>query len=905
MASYLEQYQYTPVQPYQAPVDQIAQSYQTKLSYWVQGAARVKGAQQQILGYNLSREDNRQALSEKMKVVNQQLKNVSQMDLSLGENQSAAMSIYNPILEDNAIQADNALTTHYKNEYQKAESYKTRDKGVGYNKDNQDYLMIKLNEFATDPDRNNYAKHLNSRQGYTPYTDVTAEVKEAMKSFKPSVIETVEPILDANGKYTGNHRTVKKASSTPEDIKRYLSGVLSPQALRQMQISGTVAYNGRKDLLVRDVIKPLRDEFTRNSKDIEDLTLSLTGQDAEKTAETNAKIEALKAKNGELGQEMVDVGNGISENNFELFAGKVKMDYELGAAASAYYREDIGQKISVDQAWAINQNNANRSAIAELNAKTRIAAANIAANASRDVATINAQAKGAKAGSGDEEDPRFNGDLPITAIPGDNITNPLEDEKTATDTALIDYQSALNTFIEDIDAKNAFSTMSEENQNKFLEQKEQEFQSKRNAIENNVKTYIETYRKTFKKEPTTTEINEYRADRYTEARLEPYIKFNEARDTYGRVNRAYERGVARTDGEILNRITSGGNFDKAWTLFGDVKVNNGEKLDILKGTSKDLKIKTADGHILNDAEKVEVMNKARKLAIENPTLNDSELLNMAIANTKTSYSKVVNNQQKAYSIVNQLIDRTKTNITQDEIDLIKKLYPKFALDRTGRLNANQLRDIQKDLRFANALNKGLKVYVKNTEISVNDSDIGLFSDYKGSLGENSKKKYKDVLYTKTFKEGDGQSIKLRNSLKSYGVDDPDKYTHFQVTPEGYVYGAYFREGSQDTQYEFLATQPNLKWDPLLGLNKKFRGISNEIDAERRSGSKNVVTESFENDYGYKFRIRFINNDANPRYKIEEYNLNNPKNINGYVPMRGEYTNILQVQNAINNISIPN
>ena len=249
MPSFLEREQIQPIQPYIADIGSILNTYQTKQAYWAQGAQQVKNAYQSYLGLNLTREDNQSNLKQFMESANGEMKKVAQTDLSVGDNQAAALGIFDPLTNGKTefsqnIMGDHSITEHYQKQMAVAESYRNKDGGKEFSALNQTYLNQKLNDFRTDSNPNSWREHAANRAYYTPYYDYSKEMKDAMEKYKPSTVTTYEMTKD--GKYITSQ---KNASWQAEDIKRYLNGVLSDKAKNQINIEGSVRYYGNDSVL--------------------------------------------------------------------------------------------------------------------------------------------------------------------------------------------------------------------------------------------------------------------------------------------------------------------------------------------------------------------------------------------------------------------------------------------------------------------------------------------------------------------------------------------------------------------------------------------------------------------------------------------------------------------------------
>src|ERR1700754_2522504 len=110
MPSFLEKEQLLPTQPYIAPADQILGAFNTEQSLFGMGAAQVANTQRSFASTPLSNPQNQQQLDGLMKTANQQLKSLSMTNLSIGQNQTQALGVFDPILKDENIMGDSQLT---------------------------------------------------------------------------------------------------------------------------------------------------------------------------------------------------------------------------------------------------------------------------------------------------------------------------------------------------------------------------------------------------------------------------------------------------------------------------------------------------------------------------------------------------------------------------------------------------------------------------------------------------------------------------------------------------------------------------------------------------------------------------------------------------------------------------
>lgn len=169
-----------------------------------------------------------------LKQAQENLKNLSSLDLSQQQNVKSAASVFEPFVKNRGVLADMALTSHWDQQESIAESYRLKDGGKEYSDDNIKYVRMQREAFANDS-IDSVADYYSNKRSFTPFYDWNKEIKDAMKEFKPSSTK-IEKI---NGMYMV---TTKDASYTKEEINKYLSSVLSDKAKQQMRIEAAVRY---------------------------------------------------------------------------------------------------------------------------------------------------------------------------------------------------------------------------------------------------------------------------------------------------------------------------------------------------------------------------------------------------------------------------------------------------------------------------------------------------------------------------------------------------------------------------------------------------------------------------------------------------------------------------------------
>lgn len=370
MASYQQGNDYQTYQsnPYQMPTQQIIAAVQQRNQYWDSAASNLKSAYQNYLGLDLTRADNHEKLNQLMQGVNENLAKVSKTDLSLGENYGKALDIFDPIIKDDNIMGDNAITKHYKQEFGTAQSYRIKDNGKEYSDTNVQDLSNHLKDFAQDPNAANWRQHYSTRAFYTPYTDVSAEVRQVAKDFKPDTKSLSTPMfidpktgqITTNGggggldSMTGRILTQTDKSILSSQYRAFMDAHLSDKAKNQLGIEGRVKYHDNPGALVQDYSAYNQNKMDNYKEEIERLKgVVSNATPAQKEVLTDQinryegqikdlNIENTKMKAGDLSNVTPykdRIGAAIHTNNY--------LDYLSKASA----QRNIDIKYTPDQVW--------------------------------------------------------------------------------------------------------------------------------------------------------------------------------------------------------------------------------------------------------------------------------------------------------------------------------------------------------------------------------------------------------------------------------------------------------------------------------------------------------------------------------------------------------------------------
>lgn len=364
MASFQQDnaYQTYQVNPYQSPSQEMVQAISVRNQYWDSAASSIKNAYQNYLNLDLSRQDNHQRLNELMTGVNEQLKQVTQTDLSLGENYGKALSVFDPIIKDDNIMGDSAITKHYKDQYSIAQGYRIKDSGKGYSETNVRDLSNHLQDFTNDPNAANWRQHYSSRSFYTPYYDTAAEIRQVSKEFKPDVKSLSSPLyLDKDGKPTdkGGNPSGWMLNQTDKSIiasqyRAFVDAHLSDKAKDQLSIDGRVKYHDNIGALASDYTVSNQEKISHYSNEIKSLNGAIAGATDDQKDAIRSQINNYTALVKELSLENTKMKAGDYSNLSpykDRIASKIYTDNYMDYLSKASAQHNVDIKYTPDQVW--------------------------------------------------------------------------------------------------------------------------------------------------------------------------------------------------------------------------------------------------------------------------------------------------------------------------------------------------------------------------------------------------------------------------------------------------------------------------------------------------------------------------------------------------------------------------
>lgn len=281
-----------------------------------------------------------------LKQAQDNLKNLSSLDLSQQQNVNTATSVFQPFIKNRPVLMDMALTAHYDNQENIADSYRLKDGGKEFSEDNINFVRQQRNAFAQD-NINNVGSYYSNRRSYSPYYNYYDEVKAAMKEFKPSSVT----VPDKNGFYIN---VVQDKSWYKEELERYLDGVLSDKAKQQMGIEASVRLTGNTQALSQMYMKEANETLPVLQAQMTSLNKKISAEaDPVNKQLLQNNLDLIEKKKKELTDNMLAIQGGdlsYIQTNAERLARGLYTSQKTKEFAGAYAHADIDRDIKFDQA---------------------------------------------------------------------------------------------------------------------------------------------------------------------------------------------------------------------------------------------------------------------------------------------------------------------------------------------------------------------------------------------------------------------------------------------------------------------------------------------------------------------------------------------------------------------------
>lgn len=249
MASYIPGItDYIPhLQPFKPDFNFYQAALERKESQYQQGYNKLSSVYGSLLNSPMIREVDNKRRDGFFKDAESNIQKVSEMDLSLEDNVSAAYQIFQPLIDDKHIMKDMAWTKNYQNEVTRAEGFRNciDEKKCGGKW--WEGGVRALNYFAEDFSKSSDDEMMGyEAPRYTPYVNV---VDKAMKAAKDMGFNISSVSWSKDGRYIV---TQKNGAAMVAPLSQYFVGVFGndPQV---NDVFKTEAYLKRKDFMKSNV----------------------------------------------------------------------------------------------------------------------------------------------------------------------------------------------------------------------------------------------------------------------------------------------------------------------------------------------------------------------------------------------------------------------------------------------------------------------------------------------------------------------------------------------------------------------------------------------------------------------------------------------------------------------------
>lgn len=196
------------IQPYKPDLNFYGSMLSAKQGKYDQAKTKINSLYGSLLYSPLTRDSNITRRDEFFKAVDNDIKRISGMDLSLQQNVEAASQIFEPFIQDKYIMSDMIWTKKFNNEYQRAENMRfctdPKECGGSFWEEGLQAMNLKRDEFRNASDDESLSFE-NPR--FTPFHNITEKAVRFAKDMGFNVSS-----VSSNGKYlitTKNGQQIK------------------------------------------------------------------------------------------------------------------------------------------------------------------------------------------------------------------------------------------------------------------------------------------------------------------------------------------------------------------------------------------------------------------------------------------------------------------------------------------------------------------------------------------------------------------------------------------------------------------------------------------------------------------------------------------------------------------------
>lgn len=232
---------FVPVELYKPPFEALGDMLRIKQQQYMQGFQRIKSLDNSLLNKPVLGEEANARKQEYIADISRKLKDLPNVDLSLPQNQADAEKVFEPIINDKALNYNRELTSDAYNQLSTAESFELSDdpkkRSQYHPAAKQDIydMMEEIGDAGLDP--KNYQKI--AKRKFTPFFDIKQDIVDRFKSEKGMDLTYDEVQGNYIVKTTNGERSLDKYEIMGSDILN------DPKYNAQLSVQARVEVNRR------------------------------------------------------------------------------------------------------------------------------------------------------------------------------------------------------------------------------------------------------------------------------------------------------------------------------------------------------------------------------------------------------------------------------------------------------------------------------------------------------------------------------------------------------------------------------------------------------------------------------------------------------------------------------------
>lgn len=343
MATYIQGVtDYIPqLQPFQPDYNFLGNVLQARQSKYDAAHKQLNKMYGTLLYSPMLRDDNIQQRDQFFKMIDQDIKKMSGMDLSLQQNADAAGSVFKSLYDNKNIVKDMTYTKQYRDQVQSAENYRNclnqDDCGGSYWEPGVNYLHYKAEEFKNaSPDE---AMSMQA-PSYVPFINVTEKAMKYVEELKKNGFGVTSVGWSPDGRYIVTTKDGKNLEVPLRDLLRNQYGS-DPKIQDMYQV---MAYVQRKNYIKNNAERFGGDEAAAEDEYINSInarveeykqTALQAMKDASSSQDIKNAIEQKIKREGTTGDDAVADAWRMQNINYQEKLKSALFDNETAKTASA------------------------------------------------------------------------------------------------------------------------------------------------------------------------------------------------------------------------------------------------------------------------------------------------------------------------------------------------------------------------------------------------------------------------------------------------------------------------------------------------------------------------------------------------------------------------------------------